>query len=679
MKTSPHRLRAAFAAVLLIAALGTAQAEPAASALQAQAELWLRQGFDRPDAALTAIDQALAAPGREAADRRILQRTRGTVAARAGRDAVVEAALAALDALGAQGDALARPDADLVRALQSERRGRSVQAVGQAQQAADAYAAVCASGRTVRDDCDLRAQWLAQHLVLRGEASQADPALALTRSDEALALARRADDAALQAWSLAAQARLWSAKGDALRARQVLARADALLRDAARPDIEVQVALQRLRMAVAEEDAAAADRALATAFAAARRAESPRQVALVQANQSDILTRRGRAAAALDAVQAALPVARRFDDQRVERVLLHNGALALIALGRVKEARAQADRMFELWATEGTLGEQSIALREVADALAAAGDARAALDLFHREQAVTTRLMEAQREAAERSVRARFDRDAQQRSIDLMGRDNAVQAAELQNRGLAQQLWAMAAGVVTLAALLVGLLLRRVRATQAALQRSQTELKVQSERDPLTGVANRRHAQQRFAAESEATDGAWSGALLLVDVDHFKRVNDDHGHGAGDQVLIEVARRLQSALREQDVVVRWGGEEFLVLAPKARGAALDALARRLMDSVGASPIALAEGRAIAVSVSIGYGAFPIAPREQPIGWERALNLADMALYTAKSQGRHRAVGVAALADDEHALVEAERDFERAWSRGRVDLVVEAGA
>ena len=142
------------------------------------------------------------------------------------------------------------------------------------------------------------------------------------------------------------------------------------------------------------------------------RAAPPRLVALVLANQSDGLVRRGRAAAALDVTQAALPVVRRCNDQRIERVLLHNSALALIALGRVKDAKTQADRLFDLWATEGTLGEQSLALREVADALAAAGDARSALDLYHREQAVTARLMDAQRESAERSARALRSRRA---------------------------------------------------------------------------------------------------------------------------------------------------------------------------------------------------------------------------------------------------------------------------
>ena len=670
---------------LLPLSFGAAPDAPAVAAqplagLQQQAEIWLRQGFDHAQDTLDDIGAALAAPSLEPAQARTLQRTRGAVAARAGRDTDVDAALKALDALAAAGDALARPDAALVRALRDEQQGHSAQAVAQAREATDSYAAECTAGVGQRTDCDLRAQWLAQQTLLLRQREDVDLNSAIARGDEAVALARRAGDPALQAWTLATLASLWAEQGDVAHARRAMGQAEALLRGVVRPDVETRVALLQARVADMAGDATGVDRALRAAFDAARRAKSPRLVAAVQVNLSDVLVRRGRAAEAWVAVQAALPVVRKVANRRLERILLHNGALAQIALGRTREAKLQTERLFELWAADGTLGEQSMALREVADALAAAGDARAALDLYHRERDVTSRVMAEQREAAERSARARYDRDAQQRNIELMARDNTIQATELHNRSLAQRLWALAAAVVGLAALLVALLLRRVWATQGALQKSQAQLKVQSERDPLTGTANRRHGQARLQAESEAADGSWSGALLLVDVDHFKHVNDTHGHNVGDEVLIEVARRLQSAVREHDVVVRWGGEEFLVMAPKASGASLDALAERLMLAVGATPLALADGRMIPVTVSVGYGAFPLPPRQERIRWDRALNLADMALYTAKSQGRNRAVGISGLhaAADAGTIGRVESDFERAWQDGLLDLAIQPG-
>jgi len=253
--------------------------------------------------------------------------------------------------------------------------------------------------------------------------------------------------------------------------------------------------------------------------------------------------------------------------------------------------------------------------------------------------------MESQRKAAEQALRERYDREAQQRSIELKSRDNAVQAVLLHNRTLTQRLWAAAAVLTGLSAVFLGGLLRRMRDTQRAVQYSQAQLRLQSERDPLTGLANRRHGQDVLRAALAGEGGAYSGALLLIDIDHFKHINDGHGHAVGDLVLVEAARRLTHAVRAEDLVVRWGGEELLVIAPQVSGAALDELAARLLRGLGGEP-ASCGGGSVPVTVSIGYGAFPLAAGAGALPWERALNLVDMALYTANSQGRNRAVGIA---------------------------------
>lgn len=640
----------------------------AAGTAAQQADGWLRLGYDRPDAAFAALAGAMAdAP----AQARLWQRTRAWVAARAGRDGELDAALGALRQLPSAQQALAAADAQLARALQAEQRGQSVQASTHAQMASDTYVRLCAQSEPL--DCDRHGAVMALLLQARRDDEEGELASALLRAGEAAEMAQRADDPALQARSLATLARLRANAQQGPEAQRLLAQAEALLRPVGRPDEQVRIALLAAGSAVVLGDAAGHERAVRAALRHAAAAQSPRLESLALTNLSDLRLRRGQHAQALAAVQRALPAARRHADLRVERVLLHNGALALIGLGRVAEARVQAERMLELWAAEGTLGEQAEALREVADALANAGQPRAALDLHHRERTLNEQRMAAQRESAERSLRVRYDRDSDQRRIELAVRDNAIAASELNNRELAQRLWALAAAVVACAALLVALLLRRVRTTQRSLERSQAQLREQSEVDPLTGVANRRCGQQRLAAIDGAA--AFRGALLLIDVDHFKRVNDGQGHAAGDQVLVEVARRLQAAVRRGDLLVRWGGEEFLVIAPDIAGAALEELAQRLLRAVGDTPVELADSSRLAVTVSIGHAAFPLAPRAEPVGWERALNLTDMALYTAKSQGRARAIGLRALADSPDALARAERDFERAWTEGFVQLSV----
>ncbi len=183
----------------------------------------------------------------------------------------------------------------------------------------------------------------------------------------------------------------------------------------------------------------------------------------------------------------------------------------------------------------------------------------------------------------------------------------------------------------------------------------------------------------------EAGHGGFEGALLLVDIDHFKHVNDVQGHAAGDQVLVEVAQRLNDAVRSGDLVVRWGGEEFLILAPRAaneQAEQAEQVAARVLRVLGQTPITVGVGaaaQALHITASIGYARFPLPPYDAEVPWEQAVNLADMALYTAKNQGRNRAVGiVSSTAATRAALQDVEADFDRARHEGRVTLLQTQG-
>jgi diguanylate cyclase (GGDEF)-like protein len=234
--------------------------------------------------------------------------------------------------------------------------------------------------------------------------------------------------------------------------------------------------------------------------------------------------------------------------------------------------------------------------------------------------------------------------------------------------------WVGSAVLLALAAALVALLYQRVRRLNRSLAHNHAFLRAQSQRDPLTGLANRRGLHE--AAQSQGVSEQFSGALLLVDIDHFKHVNDGHGHAAGDAVLVDVARRLAAVVRDNDLVVRWGGEEFLIYMPGVGGTQAQALAERVLQAVGATPVPLpgSAGQSLRITVSLGYGAFPLPPARLPITLERAINLADMALYTAKGQGRNRAVGItAARADEDAGLRRIEADFDLAWHEGALTL------
>jgi len=158
--------------------------------------------------------------------------------------------------------------------------------------------------------------------------------------------------------------------------------------------------------------------------------------------------------------------------------------------------------------------------------------------------------------------------------------------------------------------------------------------------DPLTGVANRRYFYQRAAIEIGAAHRRHSPlACLMLDIDFFKSVNDEHGHAAGDQVLKRVAETCAAGIRPYDLLGRLGGEEFAVLLPDADPATAGMIAERLRIAISASP-ALVDGVALPVTVSIGVSV--LAPEDAAI--DPLLDRADRALYEAKHGGRNRVAG-----------------------------------
>jgi two-component system cell cycle response regulator len=159
--------------------------------------------------------------------------------------------------------------------------------------------------------------------------------------------------------------------------------------------------------------------------------------------------------------------------------------------------------------------------------------------------------------------------------------------------------------------------------------------------DPLTGLHNRRYAMpqlQSIAARAAETGSTF--AVMVVDLDRFKLVNDQHGHGAGDQVLVEVSRRLTANLRSGDLLARIGGEEFLVALPEAGMPLARSVAERLCHAIEERPIRLASGVVLRVTVSIGV-AVSDGGRPRPSSAEAVIEAADLALLDSKGSGRNQ--------------------------------------
>jgi diguanylate cyclase (GGDEF)-like protein len=133
--------------------------------------------------------------------------------------------------------------------------------------------------------------------------------------------------------------------------------------------------------------------------------------------------------------------------------------------------------------------------------------------------------------------------------------------------------------------------------------------------------------------------------FILLDLDHFKRVNDEHGHEAGDAVLRSLGTLLQDLMRESDTISRWGGEEFLIVARQVGLGDPATLAERIRKAVEKNPVTLESGTVLNISVSIGFCPFPLGYEATELTWEKAIMLADRALYAAKRSGRNGWIGL----------------------------------
>ena len=187
---------------------------------------------------------------------------------------------------------------------------------------------------------------------------------------------------------------------------------------------------------------------------------------------------------------------------------------------------------------------------------------------------------------------------------------------------------------------------QRILQLQDGLMVAGAELLFRATHDSLTGISNRGVILDVLRRErSRQVRGNGSFGIVLLDVDHFKRVNDTYGHLCGDAVLQEVVRRITSTVRAYDTVGRYGGEEFLVVAPSSDASNVLGLAERIRRAVEAHPISTAAGE-ISITVSLGAA---VSSGAAPVNPEVMLSTADEALYRAKEGGRNRSeMGVSDL-------------------------------
>lgn len=180
-------------------------------------------------------------------------------------------------------------------------------------------------------------------------------------------------------------------------------------------------------------------------------------------------------------------------------------------------------------------------------------------------------------------------------------------------------------------------------AMQFELERTNKSLRRKSLIDPLVGTWNRGAIMRVVTIDAIRCEKAGVPlSLIVVDLDHFKQINDTHGHPAGDEVLIKVASRLRSCMRPREALGRYGGEEFLIVLPGASGVTAAAVAERMRQAIAMHPEAVGDAT-LNVTISAGVASTDLFPKAT---MEELIHRADTALYAAKEAGRNRVMRAA---------------------------------
>ncbi len=529
---------------------------------------------------------------------------------------------------------------------------------------------------TADEEAALPAIWRARLFGARAdlaeEAGKLDDAIELRL--RALREAERSESPRAVVEALNTLAYLHARKGDTDQGWQVSERALALALDRLPSDGVLQsnvYANQGVILTIQErfaEAAVAYEKVLATAT----RDEDVRARSLMLGNLADLSLRNKDYPKAYRLASEAYKLSIETKDRGSEALAKHNMGVAQIALGKVEEGRTRVLQAIQMERDDGNVTSVAEALLELGEYLERAGDLGGAMKAYAEYRGLADTLERDDRRKAVLEAQQKYDDDRKNAERETLIKANELNGALAEARRLQLALWGLllACGVAGVALLMN--LSRRTRDANRELAKSNEVLAEQSERDPLTGLGNR-HQLQRLLAEPRRAKGS-VGSLFLVDVDHFKQINDKHGHAGGDQVLIDLAERLRQAVRDGDAVLRWGGEEFLVLTDAQDGAAARALAQRVLTSIASAPVVLADGRSVPVSVSMGFARFPLPEVEGVVSWEAALELVDQLMYRAKSHGRNQAWSLEsarnARADE---LLQLLAEAEASVQRGAIEL------
>lgn len=332
-----------------------------------------------------------------------------------------------------------------------------------------------------------------------------------------------------------------------------------------------------------------------------------------------------------------------------------------LALGNLAAARGGLDEALD-WYREGLALAQGLVpvleqafLERMAALHVRRNEAELAGQRYRELLEFRAAALEREHQSLREELEVRYQLERTQSELDLLRLSQALHDTQLRVRNISL----IALGMILATTLLGAAMLVRTSRQRAALQQdlakrnSELQLALEhiselAQRDPLTGLLNRRAMLERSAHELAHSRRQGSPiSLLMCDVDHFKPINDAHGHAVGDEVLRALAARLRQSFRETDLVARWGGEEFLCVLPGTSVAEAEVSLARLRDDLARQPLHTSAGP---ISITLTWGVAELTRQGEADAGSAiaaAIRHADQALYQGKRAGRDRTVVLAA--------------------------------
>ncbi|MBQ4851319.1 diguanylate cyclase [Pseudoalteromonas sp. MMG012] len=315
------------------------------------------------------------------------------------------------------------------------------------------------------------------------------------------------------------------------------------------------------------------------------------------------------------------------------------------------------------------LEEQSSLQRLLASAFAQVGNYQQA-HLYLKRYSLTERALDQQkRNNKVLQLEAQYALAHQQQQVSLLEKDNTLKAQQivqhrqvLENSKLTQQRWLLIGVLCAAAIVFVYWRWQNIRYTtrlETQVAQRTAELKERNERlqalsftDSLTGLNNRHYFFSTIDSQINALKPKHDIIFCMIDIDHFKRINDTYGHAAGDLVLQSFADILKQCTRSSDLLVRWGGEEFLLVMPDMSTRDAQEVVERIRQQVERFPF-IVNGETVQCTCSIGFAPYPLMTGEfKQASWEQVLELADSGLYLAKEVNRNTWIGLDSVSASE---------------------------